>query len=341
MSNANDNGPRSLNRPVTVDEQGFSQFVLRAQKPVLVEFFVPAHAATKAMKPVLEDIAKNRADLMVARVDITANQPLAMTYGAIGTPVVLLFNQGKVYRRIAGQMPATDLLRQVDASLGYRLPVPPAKRNSPHSFGFTGAKTSTATTTKTAAKPKRKIRVTMPRPTMKNAFTAASYGLAGVQVAGGIALAAMTSLYGPFAWMGLGLAAERGYRIYKIANRDKQTQAQKQQALTRLFERAAKPSHLLTRLAYNSFVTLTGMSMSFMSLGLTGFNASLLLMAGAVTTLRGVGSMMQVSWAMTRVGRDNDTQENPQKRAPLGASWDHGYRNAGNKPHYGSRQRPF
>jgi len=84
-------------------DTNFDETVLKAEKPVLVDFFADWCGPCRMVAPVIEEIAKNFGEkIVVGNVDVDANPGVAGKYGVMSIPTVILFNQGKEIERQVG-----------------------------------------------------------------------------------------------------------------------------------------------------------------------------------------------------------------------------------------------
>ncbi len=105
-------------KPTTVTDSDFETRVLRAEGPVLVDFWAEWCGPCKMIAPLLEDLAADKAgQLTVAKVNIDEN-PLAPTkYGVRGIPTMILFRNGKVAATKVGALPKSKLYEWVESVL--------------------------------------------------------------------------------------------------------------------------------------------------------------------------------------------------------------------------------
>lgn len=84
-------------------DTNFDEMVLKAEKPVLVDFFADWCGPCRMVAPVVEEIAKTyEGKLIVGKVDVDANSNVAGKYGVMSIPTVVLFHGGKEVARQVG-----------------------------------------------------------------------------------------------------------------------------------------------------------------------------------------------------------------------------------------------
>ncbi|GAA5156110.1 MULTISPECIES: thioredoxin [Amycolatopsis] len=107
---------------LTVTDATFTEAVLRADRPVLVDFWAQWCPPCHMIAPVLEEIAVERADsLLVCKLNSDENPLTARTYQIMSLPTLLLFRDGQPIRSIVGARPKGRLLAELDEALGVRL----------------------------------------------------------------------------------------------------------------------------------------------------------------------------------------------------------------------------
>jgi thioredoxin 1 len=105
-------------KPTAVTDKDFETSVLRAEGPVLVDFWAEWCGPCKMIAPFLEDLAADRASkLTVAKVNIDENPQAPTKYGVRGIPTMILFKDGKVAATKIGALPKSKLYEWVDSVL--------------------------------------------------------------------------------------------------------------------------------------------------------------------------------------------------------------------------------
>jgi len=105
-------------KPVPVNDTSFDQQVLKAETPVLVDFWATWCGPCKMIAPVLEEIAGEQSGkLKIAKLDVDQNPETAQKYGVMSIPTLLLFKNGKEVNRLVGYMPKSQILQKISAGL--------------------------------------------------------------------------------------------------------------------------------------------------------------------------------------------------------------------------------
>jgi thioredoxin 1 len=99
---------------IAVTDDSFSQDVLSADEPVLVDFWATWCGPCRMVAPVLEEIAGEKAgELKVAKIDIDANPGTARDFQVVSIPTMILFKGGEPVKRIVGAKSKAALLREI------------------------------------------------------------------------------------------------------------------------------------------------------------------------------------------------------------------------------------
>lgn len=100
---------QSATRPVAVTDTDFTQQVLQSDKPVLVDFWAEWCAPCRMLGPIIEQLSDEYdGKVKIAKLDVDANQQVAMQFGIRSIPTVMLFDKGQVVDMLVGVRPKAD-----------------------------------------------------------------------------------------------------------------------------------------------------------------------------------------------------------------------------------------
>ena len=103
---------------IEVNEANFKQEVLDSPIPVLVDFWAEWCVPCKMVEPIVEEIAKEKAGkLKVVRINVDDNQNIAIQYGIMSIPTLMIFSNGKLVDQIVGAVPKRVIEAKLDKIL--------------------------------------------------------------------------------------------------------------------------------------------------------------------------------------------------------------------------------
>ncbi|HEV3228887.1 MAG TPA: thioredoxin [Solirubrobacteraceae bacterium] len=92
-----------------VTDNNFQAEVIESERPVLVDFWAPWCGPCRVVAPVLEEMAAEREDLKVVKLNVDDNQQTAITFEVLSIPTLILFRNGQVAKKIIGAYPKKKL----------------------------------------------------------------------------------------------------------------------------------------------------------------------------------------------------------------------------------------
>ena len=101
-------------KPIELTDSNFQAEVIKADTPVLIDFWAEWCGPCKIIAPVVEEIAiEYQGKLKVGKVDVDNNQQVAMQFGIRSIPTLLIFKGGKVVDQVVGAVPKKMLVEKI------------------------------------------------------------------------------------------------------------------------------------------------------------------------------------------------------------------------------------
>lgn len=95
---------------ISVNKNNFNQEVLNSDKPVLMDFWAPWCGPCRMVVPLVEEIAKERSDIKVVKINVDEEQELAMQFGVMSIPTLVIMKNGKIVNQVTGARPKAQIL---------------------------------------------------------------------------------------------------------------------------------------------------------------------------------------------------------------------------------------
>ena len=94
----------------TVTTENFDQEVLMAKEPVLVDFWAAWCMPCKMLSPIVDQVASERSDVKVCKINIDDEGELAIRYGVMSIPTLIVFKNGEITNKSIGLISKEDIL---------------------------------------------------------------------------------------------------------------------------------------------------------------------------------------------------------------------------------------
>ena len=95
---------------ITINHNNFQQEVLNSDKPVLLDFWAPWCGPCRVVVPIVEEIAKERADIKVGKINVDENPELASRFGVMSIPTLVVMEGGRIVNQARGARPKKAIL---------------------------------------------------------------------------------------------------------------------------------------------------------------------------------------------------------------------------------------
>jgi thioredoxin 1 len=99
---------------IHISKENFQELVVNAEKKVLVDFWAPWCGPCRMVLPVVEEIAEEREDIVVGKVNVDEQPELANRCGVMTIPTLIVFENGQEVQRSVGAKNKKAILSMVD-----------------------------------------------------------------------------------------------------------------------------------------------------------------------------------------------------------------------------------
>ena len=93
-----------------INKNNFQNEVLNSEKPVLLDFWASWCGPCRMVSPIVDEIAAERGDIKVGKVNVDEQSELAAQFGVMSIPTLVVMKGGKVVNQMVGARPKSQIL---------------------------------------------------------------------------------------------------------------------------------------------------------------------------------------------------------------------------------------
>ena len=95
---------------INVNKKNFDQ-IINSDKPVLLDFFAPWCGPCRMVSPLVDEIAAERDDIVVGKVNVDVEVDLASSFGILSIPSLVVLKNGVIVNQAVGARPKSQILQ--------------------------------------------------------------------------------------------------------------------------------------------------------------------------------------------------------------------------------------
>ena len=95
---------------ININKNNFQNEVLNSEKPVLLDFWASWCGPCRMVSPIVDEIAAERGDIKVGKVNVDEQPELAAQFGVMSIPTLVVMKGGKVVNQMVGARPKSQIL---------------------------------------------------------------------------------------------------------------------------------------------------------------------------------------------------------------------------------------
>ena len=97
-----------------ISKSNFEEFI-KDERPVLLDFYADWCGPCRMVLPIVDEIAKEREDLLVGKINVNENPDLAREFGVMSIPMLVVMKNGKVLKSSVGAKNKAQILEMINA----------------------------------------------------------------------------------------------------------------------------------------------------------------------------------------------------------------------------------
>ena len=98
---------------ININKNNFQNEVMNSDKPVLLDFWAPWCAPCRMVVPIIEEIAGERPDIRVGKINVDEQPELASEFSIMSIPTLVVMKNGKIVQQVSGARPKKAILEML------------------------------------------------------------------------------------------------------------------------------------------------------------------------------------------------------------------------------------
>ena len=98
---------------ININKNNFQNEILNSEKPVLLDFWAPWCAPCRMVVPIIEEIAGERPDIKVGKINVDEQPELTSKFGIMSIPTLVVMKNGKIVQQVSGARPKKAILEML------------------------------------------------------------------------------------------------------------------------------------------------------------------------------------------------------------------------------------
>ena len=98
---------------ININKNNFQNEIMDSEKTVLLDFWAPWCAPCRMVVPVIEEIAGERPDIKVGKINVDEQPELASKFSSMSIPTLVVMKNGKIVQQVSGARPKKAILEML------------------------------------------------------------------------------------------------------------------------------------------------------------------------------------------------------------------------------------
>ena len=104
---------------LSINKNNFNEIVMESKKPVLLDFFATWCSPCRMLSPVIDELAEEREDIVVGKINVDEEMELAQQFGVASIPTLVVIKDGQVVSKSMGFRPKNQIEDMINLDRNY------------------------------------------------------------------------------------------------------------------------------------------------------------------------------------------------------------------------------